>query len=945
MKPKKFIKFLALTISFSLFLLPQLIEVEAQEYSPGGACGFTSPDVQFWGNCSGNAGPNCKTDSAQGTQWGWYGGTDLTARKLQTSPARPIWMQVQCFVQLSFGPGCAHPTYVEVRNTTTNQIIATQNKYDCTSLTFQVPDPGTYRATCYNNTSRSCTASYDTFKVIARPEPCTATAPGSAILNLPADNSSIQYNQYGTDITFNYDVDSTGWGKGCPSNSNTWSLQIQKGCTGNWSNFGAVNSIPSMHFTTPGQAICWRVNKSNGSLSTMSPVFRFTLVEDRSWINPVNSGMEADVCGGGFSGIAGLTGVSNPITFNTEFSTSSIADNKYKEIWLAMVPDNTPYNMNCPAFGGSDITNSVCQNMESADTPSYDVILQKARAANTFVFKIIYDNGVATQNSNEIRAYNGSGWNSTSANGGSVSGLGATLLNLNGDTNAITLGNYISRGKFRIRFDSVPQGKYSYYAATVMTNTINEVRGSYATPGNPFNFKKLNVTKQGVNWGITNWGVDLVPPSAGGQFLTPKFIDGNKFQVDWNFKELNSLQVKSFITSEESASQLQDLSSGQSIIFPVTLPNTVNYNNNTVSFNSINNSNGNVTQANLGLREYIDGDSSIQSNYQFYAFARDAACNQKVITASATVQNPWIITYNGNVSAGKGTLLTLPNSLAQLSAELKSNSSTILSDLQSVYLSTYGAISGTAELPLRKISKLQKYVTNYEDLTIKPPLDSGFNKWYDYIYDLITRNAAAPLTTINSSASISGDTATFVGTGANTKRHVLINGNLTVNSDVTCNTQTIFFVKGNTSTPLDATYPNTTLKITPNLTVIGNNNGCLFITTGDILIDNGSRASASLGVDSSTLSNYDLVEAALITDGSLITLKDLFGANEKADGLAIKGSVVTEDLNLQRDINLNGNQFQPAHLFYFDARYREIFKNDLNYNKYSLREVGYVTTN
>lgn len=945
MKSTKFIKLLILTVVFFTFISAQPSNVEAQSYNPGGACGFTQPDAQFWGNCAGNASPSCKTDSAQGTQWGWYGGTDINARKLRTSPANPVWMQVQCFVQLSFGPGCASPSFVEVRNTDTNQVLVTQNKFDCTALVFQVPDPGTYRATCYKNSSRSCTASYDTFRIWPRIVPCTATSPGAATLSLPVNNSSVQYTQGGTAVGFGFDLNTSGWGKGCPDNANSWDFQVQRGCTGNWVSFGAVNSVPSNYFTTPGQAICWRINKTNGSLSTMSAVSRFTLVEDRSWIDPINSGMEADVCGGGFSGIAGPTGISNPITFNTEFATSSVAGNKYKEVWLAMVPDNTAYNMNCPAFGGSDIPNNVCQNMESADTPSQDVILQKARAANTFVFKIIYNNAATLQNAMEIRAYNGTGWNVANTNGANVSGLGATLLNLNGDTTATTPGDYISRARFRIRFDSVPQGKYTYYAATIMTNTINQVRGSYATPGSPFNFKKLNVTRQGVNWGITNWGVDLIPPSAAGQFLTPKFVEGNKFQVDWNFKELNSLQVKSFITSEEAASQLQDLTTGQQIPFPVTIPNATSYNNNTIPLSAINNANGTVTQASLGMREYVDGDSSIQSDYQFYAYTRDAACNQRIITASATVQNPWIISYNGNVSAAKGTALTLPNSLAQLPAELKSNSSNILSDLQSVYLSTYGAISGTAELPLRKVSKLQRFVTNYEDLTVKPPLYSGFTKWYDYIYDLVSRNATAPITTINSSATLSGDTATFAGTAPGTKRHVLINGNLLVDRDVSCNSQTIFFVKGNTSTPLDATYPNATLKIVPNLTVNGNNNGCLFISTGDILVDNGNRASAALGVDSSILANYDLVEAALISDGSLISLKDLFGANEKGDGLAIKGSVVTEDLNLQRNINLNANQFQPAHLFYFDPRYREIFKNDLNYNKYSLRESGYTSSN
>lgn len=757
---------------------------------------------------------------------------------------------------------------------------------------------------------------------------CTPMAPAPATLTTPINGANVTAGvNNSVDVVYNVN---TGWGVACPANNNSYDLQLSYNCTGAYTSYGVATKFVNL---VKGGNYCWRVAKDNGSgVKIFSTVNQFKVIDDRATV--VTSGVQADVCGGGFSGVAGSALVSNPVDYSFSFTTDS--SNKYREAWIAMVPDNTEYNTRCAALGGgSVIGNNVCQNMESADVQSEAIILQKAKAANGVVFKVILNSAGTPV---EARAYNGVSWNSITSSG-NVSGLGGTLMGFGaGGTTAQVQSATNLAANFQIRLDSAPLGKFAFYVATVINDSSNNIKTSYATSGNSFVYKRVSASTT-----LTNWGVDLNPPASNSAFATPKYLAANEFQINWSFNEANTFKLKSFITRDNSDSSLTDQGAGV-INFGVSLPVVESFNNGSLSFANINDTNGYVNESNLGTRTYQDADPTKQSNYQFYGFAVDVACNQKAVGTSAALQKPWVIGYNGNVSAGKGiTGISVPTGLDQLSETLKgSNSADVLSDRQSVYLSTYGVISGTSDLPIRKQSRLQQFVTNYEDLTIKPPLDSGFNKWYDYIYDLVRKNSADSIVNFGEGQNLNGNTSSLLGVAPGTKSHALISGNLTVAAGSTCDTQTIFLVAGNPSIQLDSVYTNSTIKFDPDFRVSGNNNGCLFVTMGDILVDNGNRANPSVLIDSTQLSSYDLIEAAIVTDGQFITKKDVFSTTEKGDGLTVKGTVVSENLYLQRDINLNANQLQPAHVFNFDPRYREIFKNDLNYNKYSIREVGFT---
>ncbi len=752
--------------------------------------------------------------------------------------------------------------------------------------------------------------------------PCSQSAPGVAALTSPANNANVTLG-VGNSVPLSYDVNSSGWGTGCPTNNNSYTVQVSPNCTGAYINYGAVNSLPNL---TRGTTYCWRVQKSNGSLTSLSSVFRFTVIDDSTEVT--TSGIQADVCGGGFSGQAGSPLVTNPVDFRLNFTT--LPGNTFVEAWVAIVPANDPFNSQ------SGIPAQVTSNIEVGQTQTEALLLPKVNGARAFAAKIVLD---AAGNPSAARVYTGSGWAST-IDAGNLQGLGGTLMGFRSTSTAQASGTNLT-SRFTIRLDnSFPLGKFSYFVAALFRDPEGRLKTSYSTPQSSFVYRKVNAMGS-----LVNWGVDTVPPAPLG-FGTATYTTPSQFRINWQFNEINGLRLKSFVTSDIDDSALRDLSAGSYIDLGMEIPNTANYNNGSITFDSINPWNGFVTEASLGQREYQDDDPTKQSNYLFYAFTRDSACNQRGISATAFLQRPWLIGYNGDVSAGDGIIgISVPNGLNELADDLRAAPSIpqpLLTDKLSVFLSSFSSISGTADMPLRKQSKTSQYLTRYDDLSTKPPLDSGYGNWFTYIYEVVKKNNAAPITTIAGDAVLTGEASNFLGVSPGAKAHVLINGTLRV-ENATCNTKTIFFVRGDTATVLDSDYPNAVVEITPNFTANNATNGCIFVVTRDILIENGgTQASGPLDVNDSALARYDYIEAAFFTDGQLITKLDRLNTSTKGDGLMIKGSVTSDDLFLQRDINLNANQLQPAHVFYYDARYREVFKQDLNYDKYSIREIGFT---
>lgn len=884
-------------IGFSTFST----RANAQEYTPGWACGHTQPNAQMWGNCAGNAGPSCQTDPTQGTQWGWFSGNNITNQNYKTSPSNPLWMQVQCFVELSFGPGGMNPATVRIVDSNGNTVSSLSRPWgNNTALVTTLPNPGTYRAECL--TPSGCLASYDTFTIYPRVPPCTPSNPVAAVLTSPVNNQTLLLG-VNNSVSFAYTVNN-GWGTGCPQN-NSYDLQLDLDCDGGWQSFNQLSQINNL---LKGRTYCWRVRKSNGSNAIQSEVRRFTTIDDT--VTLTGSGVAADVCGIGFSGRSGVSGVSNPIDYNLSFSSAS--GNTYTEVWLAAVPDSDPFN-NCTTAGGN-MNVPACNNQESADPVSESSLLGKVANSSSFAFKIILN---AAGTPIQYQGYSGvSGWITAPA-GTDVNSFGATLVS-SGTNASVSAQNLTSN--FRVRFNTTGLGKYRFYGATLIRDAIGNLKTSFHSTASQRVYKRLT-----ANATRANWGVDLNPPVAVSGFRV-NYVTANNFTTNWQFNDVNGVQFRSFVSRDISGSTLTENSGA--IDFNILPPDQAQFKNGTLRLQNIGSGNAYVRDGVAPtLRSYTDSDPNLQTNYQMHSYVRDNACNQDVISISASLQKPWVLSYDGNISASQGIVgISIPSGLNSFSEDLRSSVGNILTDRNSVYLSTYGAISGTADMPIRKQSKYGQFNLNYKDLSIKPPQDSGTTSWYSYIDKLVQENNKATISAVGN--TLNGTTSGYLSVAAGSKRHARVAGTLTVNAGSTCDTQTIIFADS--------------LVLNPNFRVNGNRNGCLFVVRGDVTITNGSRVTAAgTTLDSTTLSVYDLIEAGIISDGSLLTSKDVSIATEKGDGLTIRGSVVSNGITMGRDINLNANQFQPAYVFYYDGRYRQIFKEDLDYKQYSIREVGF----
>ena len=153
--------------------------------------------------------------------------------------------------------------------------------------------------------------------------------------------------------------------------------------------------------------------------------------------------------------------------------------------------------------------------------------------------------------------------------------------------------------------------------------------------------------------------------------------------------------------------------------------------------------------------------------------------------------------------------------------------------------------------------------------------------------------------------------------------------NLTITSGTVCDQQGIVFVQND-------------LIIDPDLLTAHNQNGCIFIVKGDVIVRPGSQKTQNIGIFTSNPAQYDIIEGFFIVGGNFITeLDNLQGDTFKWDGLIIKGGVYAQNLDLRRDLNGNGsgNIERPSHLFIYDPRYKQIYEKTFSSRFYSLREV------
>ncbi|MFS8131341.1 MAG: hypothetical protein ACMG57_05185 [Candidatus Dojkabacteria bacterium] len=634
-----------------------------------------------------------------------------------------------------------------------------------------------------------------------------------------------------------------------------------------------------------GKTYCWKVQKSNGAFTSISAPSEFTTTKTPTY---VAGGLAADVCGNNEIGrydSTGSTGTTNPIEWSMTFSNPEPTNNIE---WASLVfVKNTSAIAGAFVPWGNVITNAIS---------SGGFVFSVSKNATGYVY--------SSYQSSPIQ------WNNAAAGATSINSPGntASLIDLGTGTKQVTNGNQTTT-TFRVRANSMPAGSYAVFAMAETRNGKVIIGSSDATAS-------INSIGRRVGTMV----VDLVPPAA--SLSGPSYQADGSFNLGWNAVDNFSLkEVYSYIYSDTPGSQLQDNTAGI----------TINAGTTELSYPDA--SNAGVTKPTLGLRNYTDVTPGTLATYNYKLYARDSACNSSEGTAVSQHVTPWILGTSGDISSyvsiEKTRVPDIPNFTVPFTSSTGSS-----------YFSEYSSISGSSLNAKGNASKHNEVVNNYLDEAVISTHDSS-GTWYAGLLDKVKRNEKTSILPL-SSRTISGDMASGLGTTANTRYGVEVGGDLTINSDTKCNLRAIVFVNGNL-----VINPDFTIAAAPNTPVITDQvyNGCLFIVKGNTTILTGTTKTNQPS-SSSTLASYDIVEAYILTDGTLNIPRDTQALGQKEDGLYINGGAYAKSTmtgavsSLKRDLKFEANNLQPSMFFNFDPRYKLMFSEDFASRDYEIREFG-----
>lgn len=588
-----------------------------------------------------------------------------------------------------------------------------------------------------------------------------------------------------------------------------------------------------------------------------------------------------DVCGNMTSGRVGSPGVTNPFTYQVSYNPNNLSANLHPtNHTLVLLPKTGAY----------------AENREYID---WGTAYSKSIYARTFTFFYYTVNNVRY-----TMAMNQSG-NWTFANGTTLTNdTGtATLLDIGTEsqyTYDTTTKNSSSRFKIRIE-NTMANGQYSLYAATfVHSGDGNSIISSYGQEivGQNFVLKK-----------VADWNVDTIAPSL--NIGNPVVQQDGSFNVNWQMSDnLGINQLHSYVSADVSGAVLQDTTGGYNVnalSSPPTIPTTP--------------SNTGLTPSSQQNRNYRDLTAGLYAGYTFTAQVRDLGCNTANSTLVKANSQPWVMDIGGHTSGKLGIPISkIPNIPALQIPQFNINSNS--------FLSSYQSISGTTSLPQQRASKFDQYITNYlneasDEYTINQ--SSGF---YEFLDVNTRRNVqTSNLFAFTGNRNISGNISSNFSLTPGTNRYaVAINGDLNIAANTVCDANAIILVNG-------------ALSFTPNFSSV-NNSACIFVSRGNVTINAGTHQSNGIGLNDQTKANYDSIDAFIITDGTIHSPKDQPNLTFIGDGLRVKGGLFGTQLNIERNLNEVKNQIQPALVIEYDPRFKQIFKDILDYRRFSIRELG-----
>jgi hypothetical protein len=312
----------------------------------------------------------------------------------------------------------------------------------------------------------------------------------------------------------------------------------------------------------------------------------------------------------------------------------------------------------------------------------------------------------------------------------------------------------------------------------------------------------------------------------------------------------------------------------------------------------------------------------------------DKACNVGEDSEHVfSVNESWTSAMQGSVVSDGSIIVEFPTNIPDSDKNIdigtsqtiyKRIGSTIQNISTNFLASGVDLLTGTAKTLLNTSSSKQS-IQGYVDINDVPRnTDIKPENWYEYFKKIIEIKEEKPIT-LTSQTWSNTNVATISDNKCNTAETCFINvvGNLTL-ENISCNSKAIFLIDGNLTIMNDFRNANV-------------NSACLFIASGNILLDSNVNTKDET-VDSG-VAPYDMVEGYFIANGNITTNPDIdFDLNKGyMDGLIIRGGLIGDSVELNRDLGLRNNM-QPAELIIYDSRYIYLLEDILNVKSINIRE-------
>jgi hypothetical protein len=347
-----------------------------------------------------------------------------------------------------------------------------------------------------------------------------------------------------------------------------------------------------------------------------------------------------------------------------------------------------------------------------------------------------------------------------------------------------------------------------------------------------------------------------------------------------------------------------------------------------------------LSGASITRTETIEVGENEMGTLSFDVSAQDNACNMEDSGNQITLDSPWLITRGGLVHTqgspdidvkALGSTGPLSNEFLEYPFDIQKQEVGLSSELLSS-----GREINFEHLPFASTTGAHS-IENYSD--------NNSQQWYRDLKNSaegnIIRDPSSVAYVNNFVGTISGDLSNVTNgtTSCNSAPNCMISttGDLSLTiptGTIACNKPTAIFVNGN-------------LTINTDITSTGVTNGCIFIVSGNVVIEGSTYKSAG-----STYPKYDLIDAFIIADGDIhVREADLDPNLQFRDGLKVRGGLLSfgpgngpdgQSLIFERSLKLNDNSLYPAEVIHHDPKYFKIAEDIFGGNGSTFKkEIGF----